>query len=480
MDPPCDPPQVLSELLRKMPGIAWATDPDLRCTFASGLELAAAGLTADEIVGKTLYEVLQTEDRTVAIVAAHLAALAGDVADFEQAWNGRTFQGTVQPLRDEAGRVTGCLGFAQDITGRKQVEEALRENEELFRNIFEEGPLGMVLLNVETLQAVKVNRAFCQIVGYGPEELLGKNPAFLTHPEDRGTIPAARQTILSGAVPSYRWEKRYVIRDGRVIWVRVTGTNQLDRYGKPYGLAMVEDITEQKEAEKQVRKEQENLRKLLSLYDRDRQLVAYEIHDGLAQYLAGALMQLESYGRHRAILSETAEKPYRVAQELISKGLREVRSLISGLRPPILDELGVIAAIEHLVCDQRQQSKMQIVFKHRAEFHRLALPLENALFRIVQESLTNAVRYSKSDKCLIRLSEDDRYVRVEIRDWGIGFNPKRIREDAFGISGIRERARLLGGKAVFKTALGAGTRVLVRLPIVLAEADHLLAQTSAR
>lgn len=446
--------------------------PDLILTYVNDAYCRYFGKTPEEVLGRSLLTVVALSDQPV--TQARLGRLgpqcpvvyneervvlpSGEIR--WQHWVNRA-------IFDEEGKFVEAQSAGRDITEAKQAAEALRESEELFRHIFEHGPLGMVLIDTDNFEAVKVNRALAEMLGYAPEEIVGKTEAEFTHPEDRGPAPSAvKQELLSGKI-SIKAEKRFLRRDGRAVWTRATATNQIDRHGKLYGLAMIEDITEQKEAESKIQREQETLRQLLDLYDRDRQLVSYEIHDGLAQQLAGAMMQLESYRQLRPTAPEIAEKALELAQALLSKSLGEARRLISDLRPPILDEAGIVAAVEHLVCDYAPQSEMRIEFKHQVAFHRLAPPLENALFRVVQEGLSNAARHSQSDKCLVRLTQEDGHVQVEVRDWGTGFDPKGTRKGSFGLNGIRERARLLGGKATIQTGRGNGTRVLVRLPVVL-------------
>jgi signal transduction histidine kinase len=146
--------------------------------------------------------------------------------------------------------------------------------------------------------------------------------------------------------------------------------------------------------------------------------------------------------------------------------MREARRLINGLRSPVLDELGVVAAVEDLISQNSNQDKPKIDFVHHLDRERLAPSLENVIFRVVQESLTNARRYSQSDRLLVRLIQRDEYIRIEVQDWGIGFNPRKVGDGHFGLEGIQERARLFGGSATIKSAPGKGTRIVVQLPLM--------------
>ena len=226
------------------------------------------------------------------------------------------------------------------------------------------------------------------------------------------------------------------------------------------------EIKERRRAEELLLKEQRYLRYLLELQDRDRQMVSYEIHDGLVQQLAAAMMQFEMFNRLAGHEAKVDWKTFESGMAMLSESMREARRLINGLRSPILDELGVVAAIEDLISQGCAQEKPEIDFVHHLERERLAPSLENVIFRIVQESLTNARRYSQSERVLVRLFQRDDYVRIEVQDWGIGFNPRKVGDGHFGLEGIQERARLLGGSATIKSALGKGTRIVVELPLM--------------
>jgi signal transduction histidine kinase len=226
------------------------------------------------------------------------------------------------------------------------------------------------------------------------------------------------------------------------------------------------EIKERRHAEELLLKEQRYLRYMLEVQDRDRQMVSYEIHDGLAQQLAAAMMQFEMFSRVTGHKAKEVWKMFENGVQMLSESMREARRLINGLRSPILDELGVVAAIEDLISQSSDQEKPEIDFVHHLDCERLALSLENVVFRIVQESLTNARRYSQSERVLIRLSQRDDYIRIEVQDWGIGFNPRKVGDGHFGLEGIQERAKLFGGSATIKSALGKGTRIVVQLPLV--------------
>jgi signal transduction histidine kinase len=129
--------------------------------------------------------------------------------------------------------------------------------------------------------------------------------------------------------------------------------------------------------------------------------------------------------------------------------------------------LDIAAAITHLVNEQGRLKGPKIEYRSGVNFDRLAPTLENAIYRIAQEGLTNACQHSKSEKVRVSLLQREDRAQIEIRDWGVGFDTKTVRENRFGLEGIRQRARLLGGKCSIRSTVGKGTRIAVELPVVL-------------
>ncbi|MHB8902782.1 MAG: sensor histidine kinase, partial [Thermoguttaceae bacterium] len=252
-------------------------------------------------------------------------------------------------------------------------------------------------------------------------------------------------------------------KDGSVFYVNIASSNV--RYnGQPCAVGIFHDVTERKRSQEALQQEHQLLHHLLASQDRERQLIAYEIHDGLAQYLVAAIMQFEAVQRSASAVPDPFSANCDAGMAMLRKSLVEARRLISGLRPPILDESGVVAAIGHLVHEVAAQGGPKVQLRNRLPFHRLDPLLENAVYRIVQECLTNAQRHSHSEKVRIDLLEENGRIRIQVTDWGRGFDPDAVPPERFGLDGIRQRARILGGKAEINSRIGQGTTVLVELP----------------
>jgi two-component system sensor histidine kinase DegS len=207
------------------------------------------------------------------------------------------------------------------------------------------------------------------------------------------------------------------------------------------------------------------LRHLLESSDHERQLISCEIHDGLAQHLAGAVMQFAAFKVLKDTNSEQAAKALDLGVQMVLDGQAEARRLIGGLRPSQMEEGGILAAIESLVEKCNQRATVEIEFRSNVAQLKLAPVLENTIFRIVQEGITNACRHSKSKKVKVELTQHDDQLRIEVQDWGVGFKVDCVGEGHFGLEGIRERAKVFGGQAVIKSSLRKGTDIIVELPL---------------
>ena len=194
-------------------------------------------------------------------------------------------------------------------------------------------------------------------------------------------------------------------------------------------------------------------------------MVAYEIHDGLIQDVVGAKMVVEAM-HHDMEKSKCSHLPQlEVVRELLGKAIDEGRQLVSDLRPMIIDEQGIIEAIQYLVSEAKSSSSLEIAFSHSTEFDRLSPLLESVVFRIVQEALTNVQRHSQADHAEVNVTQKGDRLFLEIRDDGTGFDREQVPDDRFGLRGIEERARLFNGAAAIESESGKGTRVTVELPL---------------
>ncbi len=472
-------------LVEHAPNVILTVDREGRILF---INHTLSGAKREDVIGTQIDQLVPEEYRGT--IKANLAKVfgTGQPTTYEvrslDVYGSLWFTNRVSPVKANEEVVAATI-IATDITELKQLEKALQEacdelekkveertaelgdSEAKFRTLFESTSDAVMLLDEQGF--FECNNATLKVFGCSTrEDFIGKHPSELSPPRqpDGSDSRTAAKAMIALAIETgtAQFEWLHCRADGSTFFADVL-LSRMELKGKTVLQAVVRDISERKRAEKAVQREQATLRRLLASSDRDRRLTAYEIHDGFTQHVAGAKMQLEVASQLKDKDPKAAAKAYKRGLELLSWSMGEARRLISGLRPPILDEAGVIAAIEHLVHDPSIQEGVECGFVFDARFGRLEPLLENAIFRIVQESVTNACRYSESSKVQVRLTQQDSRIRIEVEDWGVGFNPNNIAETSFGIGGIKERARLLGGHATVDSMPGKGTLVQVELPL---------------
>jgi len=346
-------------------------------------------------------------------------------------------------------------------------EERLRESEERFRELAKtRGVIAWSRL-LDGSQMLYINPEAETVFGR-PCQQFFDNPKLwmkVIHPEDRERVEESARQLQNHAYSEL--EFRIVRPGGEVRWLLDRTRVIADEHGRPVAVGGIAvDITERNKAEHELRRERELLKKVLSLQEQERKLLTFEVHDGFVQHVNAAHMHVEASRARQLDGSPKAIEPLDEGLKLLRQSIAEARQLMYGLRQPILDEYGVVAAIDHLICELQESEAPEIGFAPNVQFDRLASPLESAIFRTVQEALTNACRHSGSSTVQIRLSQRGDRIEVGVEDEGTGFDPKTIKGDRFGLRGIQERARLFGGHATIDTAPGKGTRIVVDLPLV--------------
>ena len=359
----------------------------------------------------------------------------------------------------------GIIGT--EITHRKRAEEKLQQSHDELRAIYDRMVDGLLITDIETLRFVRANSSICRMLGYTEPELLSLSVRDL-HPPD--VIPRIIETIRAAERLAEPPVAAFPVRrkDGSVFYAEVIG-NFLIYDGRPCSIGIFRDITERKRAQEALERERRTLFHMLRASDHERQVISYDIHDGLAQQLASAIMQLQAYDALKKHDPGKAKTVYDAGVEMLRQAHAEARRLISGVRPPILDESGITAALAHLVYDHSTPTGPKVGFHGDMKVGRLAKVLENAIYRIAQEALANALQHSRSERVKVSLIQDNNDLRLEVQDWGVGFDPEAVDGNRFGLEGIKERTRLLGGECSVESEPEEGTCVRVVLPVLQQE-----------
>jgi PAS domain S-box-containing protein len=348
---------------------------------------------------------------------------------------------------------------------------ALTMSEERFRNAFDFAAIGMALVAPDG-RFLRVNQSLCDMVGYTATELLARDLQSITHPDDLQADLGLVGQLLEGSLPYYHLEKRYLHKEGRIICALLSVSLLRGQHGKPlYFISQIEDITERKNVEKTLHAYNLRLKALshqiLGTQETERRRLARELHDEIGQMLTTVGLRLHQL---KTICGTSGEAALNEDIAFVNRAIEEVRELSLNLRPPMLDVLGLEAALRWYAQIQSQRSGVDVRLVGHLNAARLDPDLEIACFRVVQESTTNVLRHAQARHAWIELQQEDTELSVVIRDDGVGFDVAAMHNRAgcgasFGILAMRERIDLLGGRLEIASAPGQGTRVCARFPL---------------
>ncbi|MBK8047498.1 MAG: PAS domain S-box protein [Anaerolineales bacterium] len=366
----------------------------------------------------------------------------------------------------------GIHAYLHDVTDRKFAETAQHEAELQFRNLFEEAPFMYAIVHERNSAPtiVDCNALFVQSLGYAREELVGKPIRQLMVQPSPTCVALFAQTHNRRGLYGEA-ECTLQTNSGQVLEALLRTRNERDEAGHVLGVrAMFVDISERKQMERQLRANSEQLhalsRHIESVREEEQTRIAREIHDELGQMLTALKMDVtwlthQVDAGNAAILRKLA-----AMNDHLGDAIRAVRRIASDLRPPILDQFGLIDALEWLSNQVTERNGVQCTFIDQGDAVVMwDSDLATALFRIAQEALTNVVRHADAAHAWLTLQVTASEIRLEVRDDGVGIAADRVADPhSFGLIGIRERLFPWNGRATIAGTPHEGTIVTVVIP----------------
>jgi two-component system sensor histidine kinase UhpB len=468
-------------LVKSCPDAVTLLDLQGRVVFASQRAVEQHGMLAPgELVGRPITDfVVESERERLRMSLGRLneEGVHRNIEYTARRQDGTTFETEVSSaiIRDAAGNPEAVIGVSRDITERKLAEEALRQSyvaleasKERYELAVRGAGVGIWDWDIRTGRLLFTPR-WKALFGYDESEIgeVLEDWVRLVHPDDREGVAKYLGDFLAGTSSIITGEYRLRHKDGSYRWIMSHAVVVRDEQGKAVRMVGSHgDITDRKQAEEEREREHEALRRMVLASDHERRLITYELHDGVAQQLLGAKMLFESQQPSKGRKSQAAEA-YSDGMEALTQATAELRRVMNRLRTPVLDRFGLVEAIKDVASQLQSTAGAPAIECHSdVRFDRLESTLENSLYRIAQESMTNACRYSQSEKVRVTLTQEGDEVTLEVRDWGVGFDQAAVQENRFGLEGIRERSRLLGGKLSVESEPGQGTVVRVTLPVI--------------
>lgn len=452
----------------------WETNLETGVSWGNEMHQRLYGLSLKDPVPnfEKWKQCLHPEDRG-AIVKSLLEALASK----ENIWI--TEYRFVQPLtgnvinifdrtyivRNVEGKAVRMMGSMMDITERKKVEEALMRSEDKYRTLVEQATDGIFIAD-NTGRFVIVNSAGVKLSQYTHEELAQLTIYHLADPDELKEKPFKFEEMKSeqGA----RSERRLRRKDGSIIDIEINAKFLSDgRF-----LAFIRDITERKKAENELNSSYKAIRKLTShlqnAREEERMHISREIHDELGQQLTVLKMDISWLSKklRQTENQALADKASEIVQ-MLNDTVNTVRRISSDLRPVLLDDLGLAAAIEWHLADFGKRSGVKTDFLTVETKTEIPKNTATGLFRIYQESITNIARHALATEVIVELFVEEKTITMAVSDNGIGFDVTNVgRKKTLGVLGMQERTVMLGGTFRIKRNPTKGMRVEVIVPLL--------------
>ena len=459
-------------LFERSPLPMWVCDPEtLRFLAVNDAAVRHYGYSRDEFLGMTVKDIRPPED-----VPKLLEAIVrvGPALGSQGVWRHRRRDGT---LIDADVTTTGIefdgrpalLVVVHDVTERRQMLERLTESEQQLRAIFETEPECVKLLDRQG-RLLNMNPAGLTMIEAGSmDEVVGRDVLSIVAPEHRSAFAALTQQVFDGKSGTLEFE--IVGLKGTRRWLETHAVPLPGADGRISALlGVTRDITIRKRAEGALARSRAQLRRLTArleaVREEERTRIAREIHDQLGQALTALKMDLAWLRKKPPRRAAAVARKLREMDAVIDGTIEETHRLASELRPRILDDLGLPAATRWLAEEFQRRSTLRCDVQVTSEEPRLGIAQATAVFRILQEALTNVVRHARASAVEIRCFVVGDVLELFVRDDGRGITPAEADDQrSLGLLGIRERALTWSGEVLVRGEPGRGTTLRLIMPI---------------
>jgi len=382
--------------------------------------------------------------------------------------------------RDSEGRPVRSLAVSVDVTERNRAQRALQVAQEelgrytrgLEKQVQERTrEVNSILRYTPDVVSIKDRDGHYTLINTCFEQLLGRSNEEVQGLRDEDLFPDAvarqfRQNDMKVLRErrSFQFEEHMPHRDGTLHYYLSVKFPFFGEDGETSAVCEIStDITDVKKAQDQLRRLSASI---MAGQEKERAAIARELHDELGQVLTALRMDSVWMSQRFASTDAAAAQRARDMCRLIDKNIEDVRGMAIRLRPGVLDDLGLVAALEWYTTDIERRSEILCTCDHRS-MPPISEAVATAAYRIAQEALTNTVRHARATKASVSLTAENGHLLLTVRDDGQGFDPQAVPEsEGIGLAGMKERANLVGGRLRVRSARGEGTEIRLKVPLV--------------
>jgi PAS domain S-box-containing protein len=372
-------------------------------------------------------------------------------------------------VKEERAMLESVADIISNAIDRRKAQEEIVESEERYRYLFHNNPALIFIWDLETLGILEVNQTALQTYGYTREELLQLSVLKLRAEEDHQRIAEFAQRMLHSEEPVSKGIWRHLKKNGETMFMDIT-SHRIEYNNRKAILSLAKDITIQYKAEEELKKTYEDIRRLnahlQSIREEERASIAREIHDELGQQLTGLKMDAAWLAKKLSDRNDGIQHKLSDMLLLIDTTVKTVRRISSDLRPGVLDDLGLIAALEWQSSEFQKRSGITCSFISDYSRQEPERNVATGIFRVYQEALTNVMRHAGATAVTAKLESTDSEVVLTITDNGKGFEQDEANgKKTLGLVGMKERAVMLGGNLVISSIAGEGTTITLKVPL---------------
>jgi two-component system sensor histidine kinase UhpB len=465
-------------LFSGFPNLVWRSDAQGACDYLNQSWLDYTGRSREAELGNGWLDGVHPDDRGQwrAIYERALAAMQSFEIEFRLRRADGGYGSMIcvgRPYHDMQGQFAGYLCSCYDNSARREVESALRESEARYEGIAANVP-GMVF---ELIRDGSGRLSFAY-VSPGGEALTGLREAELTADADAffHLIPAAERGHLAATLDAsaaqlinWNWAGRLVARDAPgEKWINIRARPRRFN-GNILWDGLVFDDTQGRLAQLEIERSREELRALSrhlqTVREEEKARIAREVHDELGSTLTALKMDLDLLGEKLRDAPDSLREKRAAMDKLVEDAVAATRRIVTDLRPSILDDLGLSAALHWQAAEFAKHSDVRVHVDAVASDHQPSRDVALALFRIFQETLTNVARHAKATEVWVTLADSADALVLQIRDNGVGLSVEDLGKPAsHGLRGMRERAQQVGGDVSVSSQPGSGTTVVISVP----------------